>query len=84
MFDAYIVTVANEIGSFEADLEIPSQIPFGQWKDKVLAITRMLDGSQFQGWSGCAMSFNGRPISDDETLAQIGAFEGSRLILVRR
>ena len=84
MFDAYIVTVANETGTFEADLEIPSQIQSGQWKDKILAILRMLDGNQFHGWSGCAVIFKGRPLSDNETMAQIGAFEGSRLTIARR
>lgn len=84
MFDAYIVTVMNEGGTLEADLEIPSRIPSGKWKDKVLAILKVLDGSQFQGWDGCAVIFKGRPLSDNETLAQAGAFEGSRLVVARR
>jgi hypothetical protein len=84
MFDAYIVTVTNETGTFETDLEIPSRVPSGRWKDKVLAILKALDANQFQGWNGCAIIFKGRPLSDNETLAQTGAFEGSRLLVTRR
>jgi hypothetical protein len=84
MFDAYIVTVANETGTVEADLEIPSWIPSGKWKEKALAILKMFDSDQFQGWDDCIIIFKGRLLSDDETLAQAGAFEGSRLIVIRR
>lgn len=83
MHDAYIVTVMDETGAFETDLEIPSRIPSGKWKDKVMAILKMLDCNLFNGWSGCAVTFEGRALRDDETLAQAGAFEGSRLVVVR-
>jgi hypothetical protein len=83
MHDAYIVTVMDETGAFETDLEIPSRIPLGNWKDKVMAILKMLDGNVFHGWGGCVVIFKGRPLSDDETLAQAGAFEGSRLVVAR-
>ncbi|MDR0647898.1 MAG: EsaB/YukD family protein [Synergistaceae bacterium] len=83
MHDAYIVTVTDETGAFETDLEIPSRIPLGNWKDKVMAILKVLDGNLFQGWGGCAMAFEGRPLRDDETLAQAGVFEGSRLVVTR-
>jgi hypothetical protein len=84
MLDAYIVTVMDETGTFEADLEIPSHISLDKWKDKILDILKILGGNQFLGWSGCEMIFKGRALSDNETLAQAGAFEGSRLIVVRR
>jgi hypothetical protein len=84
MFNSYIVTVVDETGTFEADLEIPSRIPSGKWKDKILAILKVLDGNRFQEWGGCAMIFEGRPLADNETLAQAGIFEGSRLLVTRR
>jgi hypothetical protein len=83
MYDAYIVTVTDETGAFETDLEIPSRIPLGKLKDKLMPILKMLDGNPFQGWSGCMVIFEGRPLRDNETLAQAGAFEGSRLVVVR-
>jgi hypothetical protein len=75
--DKFIVTVVAE--DFEADLEIPSQVAFEKIKDKLLKILKMLDGKKFQDWQTCSLCYRGRILADNETLAGVGAFDGTCL-----
>jgi uncharacterized ubiquitin-like protein YukD len=77
MPDSFIVTVAS--GKFEVDLEIPSRLAFANIKDKLLEILKILDEHEFQEWGVFSLRHKGRILADDETLADIGAFDGARL-----
>ena len=77
MPERFIVTIV--CGSFETDLEIPARLPFGEWRQKLLEILKLTDARQFIGWQGLALSFNGRALLESDSLAQVGAFDGSVL-----
>lgn len=81
MPEAFIVTVADSSGRFAADLEIPSRLPFGDFKSKLLEILKILDNYYFYSWRDYRLRFNGKPLAADDTLAIVGAFSGSRLIV---
>ena len=79
----FIVTIANPSGSFETDLEIPSGLPFDEMKGKLLEILKILDEREFHGWQDYALQYKNRVLTGDETFADAGAFDGSRLLAVR-
>ena len=81
MPDSFIVTVVSEMGNFEADIEIPSRLTFGEMKGKLLEILKTLNEDKFRGWRGCSLRYKGRFIAEDKTLAAVGAFDGSKLII---
>jgi uncharacterized ubiquitin-like protein YukD len=80
MPEYFIVTVMTA-GGFEADLEIPALIPFGEFKAKLLEILKILEHREFNGWSDYNIQYKNRALAADETLASIGAFDGSRLVV---
>ena len=80
MPETFIVTVMDSSGRFETDLEIPSRLPFIAFKAKLLEILRIIDGRAFGGWADYYLRFKSRALSDSDTLANVGAFDGSRLV----
>ena len=81
MPDAFIVTIIDLKGHFETDLEIPSQLPFASFKAKLLEILKIMDGQIFGGWKDYRLYFNNGIFSNGDTLASVGAFDGSKLIV---
>ena len=79
--DVFIVTVASEVGDFEADLEIPSGLPLAEMEEKLVGILKILDEEKFKDWRGCRLRYRGRVLQEAETLADAGAFDGSRLVV---
>jgi hypothetical protein len=82
MPDSFIVTVAS--GKVEADLEIPSRLAFADIEDKLLEILKILDGQEFREWGAFSLRHRGRILAADETLAEVGAFDGARLVAERK
>ncbi|MDR1299497.1 MAG: EsaB/YukD family protein [Oscillospiraceae bacterium] len=82
MPEYFIVTVSD--GGFETDLEIPSGLPFSEFKGKLLEIMKILGAAGARSWGDHRLTFNGRPLRDSDTLASVGAFDGSLLIIARR
>ena len=68
--------------NFEVDLEIPSQLPFAEMKGKLLEILKILD-ERFYSWQDCALQYEDRFLAGSETVADVGAFDGSRLVVVK-
>jgi len=83
MPDAFIVTVTDSSGRFKTDLEIPSRLPFASFKGKLLEIMKIMDNNVFYNWSDYRLRFKNRVLSGGDTLASVGAFDGSRLIAER-
>jgi len=81
MPERFIVTIA--CGAFETDLEIPAQRSFGEWRQKLLEILKLTDARQFMGWQGLTLSCNGRALLENDSLASVGAFDGSTLNAAR-
>ena len=83
MPEAFIVTVADSAGRFEADLEIPATLTFSSFKAKLLEILKMMDGRVFGGLRDYNLLFNNHALSANDSLASIGAFDGSRLVVAK-
>jgi len=83
MPETFIVTVMDTSGRFETDLEIPSRLPFIAFKAKLLEILKMMDSHAFGGWPDYYLRFKSQMLSDNDTLANVGAFDGSRLVAER-
>ena len=80
MPEAFIVTITDSAGRFETDLEIPSLLTFSEFKAKLLEILKIMDGRVFGGYRDYRLVHKNRPLSAGDTLASIGAFDGSRLV----
>ena len=83
MPEYFIVTVRDADRRFEVDLEIPSRLPFSAFKDKLLEILKIMGGRAFQGWNNYRILFKNYAMQDSDTLASLGAFDGSRLTAER-
>ncbi|MCL2461981.1 MAG: EsaB/YukD family protein [Defluviitaleaceae bacterium] len=83
MPEYFIVTITNVGARFETDLEIPSRLPLRAFKGKLLEILKIMDGQTFGGWDDYRISFNNRVLYGSDTLASLGAFDGSRLAVER-
>ena len=84
MPEGFIVTITKTPGNFETDLEIPSQLTFAEMKGKLLEILKILDRREFHGWQDYALLHKNNVMSGIETLADIGAFDCSRFIVVKK
>jgi hypothetical protein len=81
--DSFIVTVANEQWDFEADLEIPAFVSFAEFKDKLLEILKIIDGDKFRNWRDYCLRYKNHTLAGGDTLARVGAFDGSRLVAAK-
>ncbi|MDR1048207.1 MAG: EsaB/YukD family protein [Synergistaceae bacterium] len=79
--EAFIVTITNVAGSFAVDLEIPSELPFAEFKEKLLGILKILGESELRSGHDYRLFYKNRVLAGDETLARVGAFDGSRLVV---
>lgn len=84
MPDAFIVTITDTAGHFEIDIEIPARLPVHAFKAKLLEILVTADMHLFGGWQAYDLRFDGRMLGENDTLARVGAFDGSRLAVERR
>ncbi len=80
--ELFLVTLRLEDGSFEVDMELPSQLPIGELRRRLLDILKTLHEDELAGWQICRLEYNNRILNDDDTLLKVGAFDGSRLYLV--
>ena len=83
MPEAFIVTIMDSAGRFEADLEIPATLTFSLFKAKLLEILIIMDGRTFGGLRDYKLFFNNHALSVNDSLASIGAFDGSKLYVQR-
>ena len=81
MPDNIIVTIQLLTLGYEFDLEIPTELTFGEFKPLLLDMLKQRSTNRhlFQNCRDLNLGFNGNSVSQYETPAQIGAFDGSRL-----
>ena len=77
--DVFIVTVQCAAQNFETDMALPAGLPVREMRGKVLNVLKALDEEKFQGWQICRLQSGYRFLSDEETLARAGIFDGGRL-----
>ena len=80
--ELFLVTLKLEDGSFEVDMELPSQLPIGELRRRLLGILKTLREDELSGWQTCRIEYNNRILNDDDTLLKVGAFDGSKLYLM--
>jgi hypothetical protein len=83
MPETFIVTVTNASGIFEVDLEIPSELPFAEFKEKLFGILKILGENELRSGEDYGLLYKNRVLAEDETLACAGAFDGSRLVAAK-
>ena len=80
--ETFIATVTNDERSFEEDMELPSGMPVSELCRQILMILKEIHEDIFESWGTCRIESNNRLLSDDDTLAKAGVFDGS-IIIVR-
>lgn len=79
MPETVIITI--RYGSEEADFELPSRVPFGQWKEALLhALRRSFYGIRLEGKS-IVLRWQGIPIPNEASMEHCGIYDGSILLL---
>jgi hypothetical protein len=63
------------------DLEIPSELPFAEFKEQLLGILKFLGESEVRSGRDDRLLYKNRALAENETLARVGAFDGSRLVV---
>jgi hypothetical protein len=84
MPDTSIVTIASASGGFEVDLEIPANLSFADFKKQLLGILKILDVHGYQGEEDYCLLYKNKVLAENETLASVGAFDGSRLVVTEK
>ena len=77
--ETFIVTVRCAGEGIEVDMELPSGMPFGERRGKVLNVLKSLYPERFEAWAECRLTQGARLLGDKETLAGSGIFDGNYL-----
>ena len=80
--DEFIVTVSSSEGKFELDMAVPAEFLVRDVRGKLLETLKSLGNGKFSAWRDCRLRYGNRFLSDTETFAMVGAFEGSRIIVI--
>lgn len=81
--ESAIVTVRNTGGSFEKDMELPSNLPVRELSVRLLEVLRTLDYVSFGSFSHLVLSSDGRILDAEKTLDELNVWDGS-IITVRQ
>ncbi|MDR2180686.1 MAG: EsaB/YukD family protein [Synergistaceae bacterium] len=84
MPDTSIVTIVGASASFEVDLEIPANLPFADFKEQLLGILKILDVHGYLDDEDYCLLYKNNVLAENETLASVGAFDGSRLVVTKK
>ncbi len=76
-----IVCLNDEVRGFARDAELPSRMPFEELRKGLLKLLRSKEPAYYAGCERLEISYEGVQVGDRQTLASIGAWEGSRLAL---
>lgn len=74
-----IVALEDQENGFSCDAELPSDMPAGELRTGLLRLLRSCEPRYYAGCDYLALNFNGLTIEEGQTLASVGAWEGSHL-----
>lgn len=77
--DSVLVTVVLQEEGKELDMELPAFMPVRRLRGKLLEALRVLFPEYYQAVAEVTVSWKGRILSEEETLASAGIWDGSRL-----
>lgn len=75
--DSVLVTLIIKNSGIETDLSCPSNKPVKLLSEEILHLLREQYGSKMISVHSLNLEFNGRELSDHQTLASVGAWDGS-------
>ena len=81
--DTVTATVTNDERTFHDDMELPSGMPVSELSRQIMLILKDIHEDIFSGWAACRLEYRGRILNADDTLLNVGAFDGS-IIVVRQ
>lgn len=79
--ETFVVTVAAQDGTISIDMSLPSWIPSDELSPLILSILKMLD-ERCGAWSFCSLYHRGHQMRGSQTLASIGAYDGSVIVAI--
>lgn len=79
--ETVLVTVASDSEYFEADMELPGELPVKELKAEVMNVLRNEFGGSFTAWKSCSLEYRNITLNDEDTLISAGVFDGSRLLV---
>lgn len=79
MEDKVIVTIAETVKGWEMDFEISSRIAMKELEPFLLEMLRNKCPSVFHSWETFSIFYKGYIIKPEETLEELGIWDGSRL-----
>lgn len=79
MEDKVIVTIVETVKGWEMDIEISSRIAMKELEPLLLEMLQNKYPSLFHGWKSISIFYKGYIIKPEETLEELGIWDGSRL-----
>ena len=81
--EKFLVTVRCGGEGIEVDMELPSGLPVGELKTKVLNVLKSLYPGQFESWGECHLARGAQLLRDEEPLIQAGLIDGGYLDVIK-
>ena len=78
----FIVTVQTIDQRFMQDMELPSELPVSELAPKLLEVLKNIAEDEFSECASIRLEANNRVLTDSDTLAKAGAFDGSRITIL--
>lgn len=82
--DSVLVTLEIKSIGVETDLSCPANKPVRFLREEILNVLREQYGSKMNPVQSISIEFNGRELTGDQTLASVGAWDGSYIFAYER
>lgn len=79
--ESVIVSIRTPSGGFEADFELPANLPAERLSQLLLESLAQQDPRRFSAWKGLYLTWNGQKLGEDDTLSARGIWDGSILTI---
>ena len=82
--DTVIITISYIIKKISVDVELPAVLPVKVLRGKILDVMKSVYGGIFSQWSSCILISGNRVLHDDETLSDVGIYDGGYIYVDER
>ena len=79
--ETVLVCLIDERKNYKVDAELPSQMPGSELKTGLLRLLKKNEERLYLNSDSLIIRYNGSVLGDQETLASVGAWDGSELYL---
>ncbi len=77
--ESVLVTVMLADTGEELDMELPAFLPAGELSRRLLETLRGYRPGRYEGAEGLSLVWRGRRLGEDDSLASVGIWDGSRI-----